>query len=145
LADPTYSFFFYGTLMDRAVLNLVSGIDFTAMQLQPATLRDFQRYRVKDVQYPGIVPSEGDHVSGVIVRGITQEAATRLDHFENDGYDRENVTVETKFGRQVNAAAYIASNRMVLEEEPWDFDAWKKRHRNGYVERVRGWARRYRG
>ena len=74
--------------MDRAVLNLVSGTDFTAAQLRPAVLRDFRRLRVSAANYPGITVAAGCQVPGVIVRGLTPDAVTRLDRFENDRYDR---------------------------------------------------------
>jgi len=145
LAGPTYTFFFYGTLMDRAVLNLVSGREFTVVQLRPAILKGYRRLCVSNAVYPGIVPVKGSDVAGVVVRGITPAVATRLDAFENDGYDRTNVTVQTYAGRRVKAAAYVATDRMSLDEVEWKFNAWLKQHRRHYLGRVRMWAKAYAG
>jgi hypothetical protein len=40
------TFFFYGTLMDRALLSRVTGVHFDAAQLRPGVLKDYKRVRV---------------------------------------------------------------------------------------------------
>ena len=129
--------------MDRSVLNLVTGTDFTAVQLRPAVLKDYSRLRVAAAEYPAVTVAAGCQVPGVIVRGLSPYAVTRLDRFENDRYDRQNVVVETSGGRAIKAAAYVASERMLLDEDEWDFEDWRNRNRRRYLDRVRDWARRY--
>ncbi len=138
MAAPRYTFFVYGTLMEPQVLSLVSGERFDAVRLRPAVLPDYRRVRVADATYPGIYPSEGSEVEGCLVRGLSEGAVRRIDAFENDGYDRHNLQVISGQGTPVKAAAYVASSRMKLTDENWDFEDWRENHRQAFLVRLRG-------
>ncbi|KAH6627454.1 AIG2-like family-domain-containing protein [Chaetomium tenue] len=60
---------------------------------QPAMLDGYQRLRVMDVVYPGIIPLKGRKVYGTLVSGLTKAHIQKLDRYEGDQYDRKSVTV----------------------------------------------------
>ncbi len=136
MAAPRYTFFVYGTLMEPQVLSLVTGERFDAVRLRPAALPGYRRVRVADATYPGIYPAEGSEVKGCLVRGMGEEAVRRIDAFENDGYDRQNLQVISAQGTPVKAAAYVASSRMKLTDEDWDFEDWRQNHRQAFLARL---------
>jgi len=136
VATPRYTFFVYGTLMEPQVLSLVSGEHFNSFRLRPAVLHGYRRVRVADATYPGIYPAEGSEVQGFLARGLSEEAVRRIDAFENDGYDRQNLQVISKQGTPVQAAAYVASSRMKLTDEEWDFEVWRANHRQAFLARL---------
>ena len=59
MAGGRGTYFFYGTLMDRDVLNIVSGLNLAPARLRPARLPGYRRVRVQDVQYPAVLRFEG--------------------------------------------------------------------------------------
>ena len=123
--------------MDSVVLNRVTRISFDDVQLRPAILKDYKRVQVENANYPAIYQSEGFEVKGVIVHGITPTIMARLDAFEDVGYERHNVSVDLGNGRCVCASAYIASPKMLLVEEPWDFEVWQRYHRSHFLKRLK--------
>ncbi|KIY49222.1 hypothetical protein FISHEDRAFT_40992 [Fistulina hepatica ATCC 64428] len=103
------SAFFYGSLMHPKILTKVINNDGLHLQICPACTprpKDFTRHRVKDADYPGIIPYERsaknfgtllDHneisVRGTLVTGLTPLDIKYLDEFEDDEYDRQEVEV----------------------------------------------------
>lgn len=141
MAGIGYTFFFYGTLMDPQVLSWVTGVPFDPIRLRPAVLSGFRRVYVADVSYPAIYADPESDVTGCLVRGISAAAANRIDQFENDGYDRQNLRVRTANGGDVPAAVYVAGKRMALTDQDWDFQNWRRRHKRRYLERLKYWVR----
>lgn len=123
--------------MDRALLSRVTGVHFDAAQLRPGLLKDYKRVRVAKVTYPAIFGSVGNEVEGVIVHGITRSIMSLLDDFEHEEYDRQNVVVELINGRSVDAMAYIAGPNMVLDEDAWDFQVWRRCHQQQFLENLK--------
>lgn len=63
--------------------------------IKPAVLHNFQRCRVKDADYPGIIPSGSgnDSVLGAVVSGLSDADIHRLDVFEGVEYEKQVVHV----------------------------------------------------
>ncbi|CAG8001404.1 unnamed protein product [Penicillium olsonii] len=107
--------FFYGTLMAPQVLhNVIHGSanpepwQKAMISIQPAILHEYRRHRVRDADYPAIVPVEKTDenktasestsdartsVLGTLVSGLTDGDIFRLDLFEGSEYVKTNVTV----------------------------------------------------
>ncbi|MCB1774002.1 MAG: gamma-glutamylcyclotransferase [Gammaproteobacteria bacterium] len=119
--------FVYGSLMAPDIMQRASGHTGTAM---PARLDGYFRGTIVDETYPGIVPAEGESVSGLFYPDLGPSAVRRLDEFEGEMYERVAVEVDTAGGR-IAAQAYVvrAVFRHLLTRAPWTFDAFM---RNGY-------------
>jgi len=151
--------FFYGTLMAPAVLKRVifgdprnhSTTERPLPTPLPALLPGHRRHRVKNCDYPAVVPSDDSSVRGTLVTGLTSGDIYRLDMFEGEDYDRQVVKVwvdreaakeqidsghewdlldEQKLkdeGEEVLAQCYIwKSGSDDLEPEEWDFKEFKE-------------------
>ena len=86
--------FVYGTLMaDEVLLALLA----RTPKRQPATLRGYVRGTVKGEAFPAILPSPearlGHKVEGLLLQDLTARELRVLDFYEDDGYDRLEVTV----------------------------------------------------
>jgi hypothetical protein len=132
------SYFLYGTLMDRDVLNIVSGLNLSQVRLRPALLPGYRR--VRDVHYPAVFPSEAHSVEGCVVHGISEPAAARIGLFEIDGYDLVVEQVVLGNRRSLKAALFAASGRMNLSDEDWSFEDWRNQHRRRFRQSVKSWA-----
>jgi gamma-glutamylcyclotransferase (GGCT)/AIG2-like uncharacterized protein YtfP len=111
--------FVYGTLMEPRVVEYVLGRRF--QRSSPAVLPGYRRFRVKDQAYPGITPSTGDRVEGLLVFEVADQL-TALDRYEGPSYSRQTVEVIANNDRYpchtyVLRAAYPA----LFTDTPWDF------------------------
>ncbi|OJJ48941.1 hypothetical protein ASPZODRAFT_164532 [Penicilliopsis zonata CBS 506.65] len=102
-----HTLFFYGTLMAPQILyRVIHGRpepepwQKALLTFQPAILHGFQRHRVREADYPGIVPSDKSEESsacvlGTLVSGLTDGDVHRLDIFEGSEYEKRPVKVRT--------------------------------------------------
>jgi hypothetical protein len=77
------------------------------LHFQPAILHGYRRHRVRNADYPGILPVAGTEessgtktspttsVMGTLVSGLTDGDVHRLDVFEGDQYEKKPVAVRT--------------------------------------------------
>ena len=115
--------FFFGSLMDRDFLGLVLGPDVSALQLEPAVLRGFQRRRARGETFPVLVPHPGGEVAGVVIEGVSPDEVGRLCYYETPDYALHPYPVETSADRR-HAHVFIATGRLDAEDTHWEFEAW---------------------
>ncbi|KAI9446145.1 hypothetical protein H4582DRAFT_1903858 [Lactarius indigo] len=100
------SAFFYGALMHPKILKRVLENDASHLKICPSILPDYMRHKVKNADYPAILPcekskallgreltSEESCIRGTLVSGLTAEDVALLDAFEGDQYVRLQVFV----------------------------------------------------
>lgn len=137
----SHNAFFYGTLMAPQVLGRVIGHPTvpaanSALTALPALLHHHRRHRVRQADYPAILPvspAENHSVRGTFVAGLSDADIWRLDRFEGDEYKRVRVRVSvqerkgepTRADREAETYIWIAG-RDRLEDEEWDFDDFVK-------------------
>ncbi|ORY19238.1 hypothetical protein BCR34DRAFT_621081 [Clohesyomyces aquaticus] len=98
----SHTAFFYGTLMAPPVLHRViwgssnppTPAHASLLTIRPAILHRHQRHKVKNVDYPAILPANmTTSVRGTLVTGLTDGDVWRLDIFEGYEYKRQKVRV----------------------------------------------------
>lgn len=95
---------------------------------RPAKLPGYQRWCVRDANYPGITPTKNRSVYGTFVTGLTKTNIQRLDDFEGDGYERYfvNVDLVKRLGDgniaddgKARTQTYVFLYPEDLEMDPW--------------------------
>lgn len=147
----THAAFFYGTLMAPAVLHRVirnPNVPSSLLQnltTRPALLHKHTRHRVRDADYPAVMPSDehGACVRGVLVEGLSDADIWRLDVFEGEDYERRRVRVKVledtgdegeKEGEEVDAETYIwIAGAEPLDPQEWDFDEFVREKMQRWV------------
>jgi gamma-glutamylcyclotransferase (GGCT)/AIG2-like uncharacterized protein YtfP len=129
--------FCYGSLEFAEVMREVTGRSFAA---EPATLEGFARYRVRDADYPGLVPEPGAQTSGTLYRALDAASLAALDRFEGALYERRTLDVRTGDGGRAAAQVYVVreAHRHTLSREPWDKQTFARESLSGFVRRLRG-------
>ena len=127
--------------MDSIVLKRVIGRYDKGIQKSQGILNDFKRVKVKGAHYPAIIDSKGDQVEGLVVYGIANNALLLLDKFEDDEYERKNVTVLIPDDQKTKAATYVAGPNMSLDDEGWCLSTWQQNHRKEFLENLAIWKR----
>lgn len=82
--------------MSPPILRRVAAPGSKLSTARPAILANHRRHRVRDADYPAIIPvpnEQGSTVRGTFVSGLSKEDVRRLDVFEGDEYVRVGVWV----------------------------------------------------
>jgi gamma-glutamylcyclotransferase (GGCT)/AIG2-like uncharacterized protein YtfP len=116
--------FTYGSLMFADVWRRVASTDYSA---QAATLRDYRRFAVPGVTYPGMVATPGEQVIGLLYMDVSQGDVARLDAFEGAEYRRTALPVLLETGEVVTAEAYVWLDHARLSDAPWIPEAFRLR------------------
>lgn len=128
--------FTYGSLMCRDIMSRVADCRIESDQ---AILDDFYRSKIQNEEYPGIVPQSGSKVSGVLYLNLSSEALQRLDLFEGELYQRQEVEVRSENNGKVRAMTFVIKPGYGdrLTGEAWSFNHFlavgKKRFQASYL------------
>jgi ADP-ribose pyrophosphatase len=116
------SLFFYGTLRDTALLEIVLGRTAVELKLSDAILPDYAVFRVAEGPFPMIKTQEGAQAVGVLVEGLDPDDIARLDFYEGSfEYDLRTVTLA---GGQ-KAEVYISRPGQWTPDGAWSLGAWQ--------------------
>jgi gamma-glutamylcyclotransferase (GGCT)/AIG2-like uncharacterized protein YtfP len=122
----SYALFAYGTLQFDDVFATVMG---QSRPSSAAVLRDHRRERFIGDIFPGLVPSPGDSVDGVVYHDIDRAMLARLDDFEGELYVRRLLTVEWDASHGMAFTYLVAGRyrgRFAGEWDPHWFARWQK-------------------
>jgi gamma-glutamylcyclotransferase (GGCT)/AIG2-like uncharacterized protein YtfP len=127
--------FCYGSLQLAVVMRAVTGRDFDAA---PAVLAGFARYRVRDAEYPGLVPEPGARTEGTLYRGLDAAAIRALDHFEGAFYERLTLEVELASGARESAEIYVVvpARRGEISQDAWDVAHFERHDLANFMRRI---------
>jgi hypothetical protein len=130
-------FFFYGTLLDPDVTAVVLGRRLPPRAFVPAALPAHARRRAHGATYPVVVPDPHDEVSGAVVGGLSATDVARLSAFEGPGYRIAALRVRTSAGLTTVSVFGPIASRLRASPHPWDLVEWQRRHKRGFVGRLR--------
>jgi gamma-glutamylcyclotransferase (GGCT)/AIG2-like uncharacterized protein YtfP len=116
--------FAYGTLQHPDVMKHVLG---RLPETAPARLSGYARYRMRDYDFPGIVPENDSSIDGTLFMNITPAEWERLDEYEADFYVRTAVYAHSLHGESCRAFAYVVPphNTPLLTDESWDLKHYR--------------------
>lgn len=136
-----HQIFCYGTLQVPDVMRAVTGRVYEG---EKARLPGYAIYRVKNTEYPGVVPLGNSETDGIVYSGVSEKALKVLDAFEGEFYTRRLVEVHLQDGKTTEAWVYVIREEHgdVLSDEPWhleqflneDFDSFMKGYVHGRKE-----------
>ncbi|MGB0750118.1 MAG: gamma-glutamylcyclotransferase family protein [Magnetospiraceae bacterium] len=129
--------FFYGTLMDREILDLVVGRAVRDSDVEPAQIRGFRRVFVAGAVYPTLVRRHAARVEGLLVRGLTDMDYQRLAQYEGWEYRAENFQVRLVSGEVVGARCFITKPEVGSVPKDWSLADWRRRFKPRYLANLR--------
>lgn len=135
------AYFFFGTLMDRDVLEHVLDRAVGECELISARLAGFRRVRTAEEVYPTLVPHSGGVVEGVLLRRAAPRDDVRIRHFEEEEYVERRLPVHLTDGCRLEARVFFAHDDLGPTDEPWDIAAWAREHKPHFLELCREWMR----
>lgn len=116
-------YFFYGTLQDPKVLEIVLADLRLPQMIACSSLKGFELKRARGEDFPILVKSSDPTVcaSGTLFHGIGTEARERLIYFEGEEYN----LLETKIGDQ-SAWCFFPSELGYGVDGEWDLESWRQ-------------------
>jgi hypothetical protein len=125
--------FFFGTLCDHDVLELVTDRSVPPSALTPAVLPGHSVVRYPGSSYPMLVQADDRQAQGRLFRDFAHDDLARILFFESDEYElRECLVVEP--GRKPTPALLFAEARQVTATmEPWDLGTWQSTDKRDFL------------
>ena len=127
--------FFYGTLMDAEVRELVCGKPLDAVE--PAIAQGFRRVFVAGRHYPMLLPHASGWVEGTLVRGLDTETVHRLQVYEGWEYTLQPIKVRSSAGSMVMAHVFLCPPGIAPKKQDWRLDQWQRRHKRTFLPKAR--------
>ena len=127
--------FFFGTLRDRELLEILLDRPVDAGEMRPARAPGWAAKRLAGQDYPHLAEEPGSEAEGVVF-DATAEELDRLAYFEEAEYGLRPIRVETASG-PVEARYYRATGKVRPGDGPWDFEIWRREARPVALEAAR--------
>lgn len=116
--------FFYGSLRDDALLDIVMGAACTATRT-PGTLADHAVSWAKGHEFPMIHPAPGETANGVLVEGLSDTDIARLNFYEGGfDYDLRPMQAQTAQGTR-DCQVYWPPEGAFQPGAPWLLGDWQ--------------------
>ena len=132
----TKTLFFYGTLRDEEVREIVIGDHIKQFNLIDGYLIGYKLFRVKNANYPLILrdPSSKAKIFGLIATGIDEKIVKILDIFEGKNYSRaEVVAFQVCDDTEVISEIYMPKRSLQYSEE-WIYEDWYRHGREFFFQ-----------
>lgn len=120
--------FFYGSLRDPGLLEIVVGRRVSEDEIDRAVAPGFATRRIAREAYPVLVPMAGRSAEGLLFQGASLSDMERLAFFEEAEYGLEPITVEVD-GTPREALYFRGTEKAVETDADWDFEAWRANDR----------------
>jgi|GEM_PF-11142 len=116
--------FFFGSLMDMDLLELVLGYSPQKLTIRKGRILGFKRHRVAQETFPMLVPCPGGAVDGLAVTGLTEKDLQRIQYYETAIYELRAFDVECE-GHRIGVRSFIGTHKLVDSGHAWDFTHWQ--------------------
>ncbi len=126
-------YFFFGTLMDVDVLELVVDRPVDPSVFMPARLDGFRRVRVAWDSFPMLVHDRDGSVDGMVFTSRSSLEDDRIRFFEDYDYDLAPCRPIVASGK-IDAVFCGTDASVEPTEETWTLAGWAERYKPGFLE-----------
>lgn len=126
--------FVFGSLMDPDVLELVSGMPVSALQVSSATVHGYRQCEVAEESYPVLVGCESSRADGLLLHGLTVDALKRILFFEGEEYSLQPINAVTDANCIQQAHYFRDTGVYTVRETMWDFEQWRRIHKPSFLK-----------
>jgi hypothetical protein len=122
-----HTFFFYGSLMDRELLEVVLDRTTPDLTFTPGWLAGYVAETARGYTFPTLVERRGGRVHGIVTQGLTEDDVERIGYFEDTTEYAPIVADISTAETEIAVRLYIATTALPSTGEPWSFERWLKR------------------
>lgn len=136
--------FFYGTLMDPDVQNVVLGRVVPDEHIEAGVAEGFRCVFVAGRSYPMLLPYAAGRVEGHLVHGLDRDAVRRLTAYEGREYHLVPLRVKSlDHGQTVTAGIFLTDRTIRPDRRDWSLALWQLRYKRGFLRHARQLMHRY--
>ncbi|MDJ0947196.1 MAG: gamma-glutamylcyclotransferase family protein [Kiloniellales bacterium] len=132
-------FFFFGSLRDHDILEVVIGRSFPRRPFPAGHLPDHRLERMAKETFPLLVAAPGAQAPGIVVEGLETADIERIHFFESVEYEPRLHTVELAAGGTLDCHLFAATPVAGVTGEYWHYDDWAARHKAKELREARLW------
>jgi hypothetical protein len=125
----SHTFFFYGSLMDRDLLEAVIGRETSNLAFQAGWLPGYAAETAAGYTFPALVEKKSARVDGVVIRGLTAPDVDRIAFFEDTTEYAPVVLDIATAHADVAAQVYVGTPNLKTTGECWSFEDWQRDHK----------------
>ena len=122
------SIFFFGSLRDAALLEIVLGRPVAPADIRAAEAPGHVAREMIGEAYPYLAAAPGHSASGVVVSDLSAEDLRRLEYFEEAEYGLAPITVRAD-GRDFEVQHFHSTDKVATTDREWDFATWQRHER----------------
>lgn len=127
--------FVYGSLMFDDVWHRLTANRYRKVD---AELEGYIRLKVKGEDYPGIIPSADNRVSGEVIFNVSADDIKQLDVFEGEYYYRETVKVLSgSTAYQAETYVFRKKYQSLLSNEEWQIEGFRNSGLSSFLSRYK--------
>lgn len=145
-SDPKTKFFNFGSMRDLDIFEIVLGRNISRSDIKPAHITGYRAVNVKGEKFPALIKTNNDKdvVEGILVSNLTPKDVDRMEYYEEGLYKFHVLSVITQQAI-VQAQVYdtVASDKLDLTDEDWNFDRYVKKYKAKYRTEVDDLMSRY--
>ena len=130
--DNTLPLFFFGSLMDQDVLEIVLGKKIDVQNLKQGVLLGYQCEKEVKESYPVLIPSPGKQATVLIAESLSTTDIDRILFYETGEYDlvRFNLLIDEK---EITALGFATGDDIASSGERWHLNVWQKKDKAAFL------------
>jgi len=139
------NFFFFGTLMDLDVLEVVLDSNPSTLSMSPASLKGYAVYEIEhSFEFiPVVAESPNDIAEGIFIRGLTDVDVERVSFFEDTEYQASSLNISLEDGTETDALVWLGTIFVPRREQRWMLERWQRDHKPLFMAQTRSWMSHY--
>lgn len=134
-----FSFFFFGTLRDDDLREMVLGKSVPEKDIAKAVLKGYRCIRLRSRVQPGIVEDPEGQVEGVLACRLGEITAARISHYESGAYNIVHKPVDLLKGGREKAWVFLSDPDLSVAPGEWALKNWQLRHKARSLLVAREW------
>ncbi len=135
--------FFYGTMRDPDVRQMVFGGRAEELTIRPALLVGFRPCSARGGDYPVLVRRTAARARGQLVEGLRYADLLRLFHFEGPHYRPSRQLAIDPSGRRLSAWVLLPDSPHQASARVWRLRQWQLYRKPRMMPRLRIWMREF--
>lgn len=126
--------FTYGTLQFPSLMLAITSNRFRS---ESAQLDGYASYLVCGKSYPALLPDTTASTPGIIYHHIDRRSLRRLDAYEGNNYQKNQLPVTLQSGKKITALVYTAHPSFYhrVSQQYWDINQFETRWLNIYLRK----------
>ncbi|WP_085904268.1 gamma-glutamylcyclotransferase family protein [Kiloniella majae] len=130
--DNSLPLFFFGSLMDQDVLEIVLGRSVDMQNFKQGFLMGYQCEREAKESYPVLIPSPGKQADVLIAETLSLKDIDRILFYETGEYDLVRFILQEN-ETEITALGFATGEGIASSGQRWHLHVWQKKDKAAFL------------